>query len=120
MLVINNGRKLFDGTPTEIFKEHGPELVKIGVDVPQVYKLADLLRSKGLRLPEGIKDDVALVKGHQSDKGVEMMLTDITLGQYFPGNSLHPSFRPAYQDFSNFIIYYCYFLCLQSAVLWYF
>ena len=69
LLVINNGRKLFDGTPTEIFKEHGPELVKIGVDVPQVYKLADLLRSKGLRLPVGIKDDVALVKAIKAAKG---------------------------------------------------
>lgn len=69
LLVINNGRKLFDGTLTEIFKEHGPELVKIGVDVPQVYKLADLLRSKGLRLPEGIKDDVALVKAIKAAKG---------------------------------------------------
>lgn len=62
MLVINKGKVLFDGEPATIFKEYGTELVQVGVDVPQVYKLADLLRQKGLALPEEIKDEMALVK----------------------------------------------------------
>ena len=69
LLVINSGRILFDGAPAEIFKEHAEELVKVGVDVPQVYKLADLLRKNGLSLPEGIKDDVSLIKAVKKAKG---------------------------------------------------
>lgn len=69
LLVINAGRVLFDGTPAEIFKKHGEELVKVGVDVPQVYKLADLLRQKGLALPENIRDDADLVKAIKQAKG---------------------------------------------------
>lgn len=69
LLVINAGTVLFDGRPADIFKEHGDELVKVGVDVPQVYKLADLLRSKGLALPKGIKDDASLVKAIKQVKG---------------------------------------------------
>ena len=43
--------------------------MQVGVDVPQVYKLADLLRQKGLALPEGIKDEMALVKAIKQAKG---------------------------------------------------
>lgn len=69
LLVINAGKVLFDGTPEEIFKEHAAELVEVGVDVPQVYKLADLLRQSGVALPENIKDDVSLVKAIKKAKG---------------------------------------------------
>ena len=69
LLVVNAGKVLFDGEPAAIFKEHGTELVQVGVDVPQVYKLADLLRQKGLALPEGIKDELALVKAIKKAKG---------------------------------------------------
>lgn len=69
LLVINAGKVLFDGKPAEIFKEHGAELVQVGVDVPQVYKLAALLRQKGLQLPENIKDDSSLVKAIKGVKG---------------------------------------------------
>ena len=69
LLVINAGKVLFDGTPAEIFKEHAAELVEVGVDVPQVYKLADLLSQSGVALPENIKDDVSLVKAIKKAKG---------------------------------------------------
>ena len=69
LLVINAGKVLFDGTPAEIFKEHAAELVEVGVDVPQVYKLADLLRQSGVALPENIKDDVSLVKAIKKATG---------------------------------------------------
>lgn len=71
LLVINAGKVLFDGEPAAIFKEHGDELVQVGVDVPQVYKLADLLRSRGLQLSEGIKDELALVKAIKQAKGLK-------------------------------------------------
>ena len=69
LLVVNAGKVLFDGEPAAIFKEHGAELVLVGVDVPQVYKLADLLRQRGLAVPEGIKDELALVKAIKKAKG---------------------------------------------------
>lgn len=69
LLVINGGQVLFDGQPASIFKEHGAELVQVGVDVPQVYKLAGLLRQQGLELPEGIKDETALIKAIKKAKG---------------------------------------------------
>ena len=69
LLVINAGKVLIAGTPAEIFKEHAVELVEVGVDVPQVYKLADLLRQSGVALPENIKDDVSLVKAIKKAKG---------------------------------------------------
>ena len=69
LLVVNAGKVLFDSEPAAIFKEHGAELVQVGVDVPQVYKLADLLRQKGLAMPEGIKDEMALVKAIKKAKG---------------------------------------------------
>ena len=69
MLVINAGKVLFDGEPAVIFKEHGDELVRVGVDVPQVYKLADLLRQRGVAVPEGIKDEMALVRAIKDAKG---------------------------------------------------
>ena len=69
LLVVNAGKVLFDGEPAAIFKEHGAELVQVGVDVPQVDKLADLLRQRGLAVPEGIKDELALVKAIKKAKG---------------------------------------------------
>lgn len=69
LLVVNAGKVLFNGEPAAIFKEHGTELVQVGVDVPQVYKLADLLRQRGLAVPEGIKDELALVKAIKKAKG---------------------------------------------------
>ena len=69
LLVVNAGKVLFDGEPAAIFKEHGTELVQVGVDVPQVYKLADLLRQRGLAVPEGIKDEMALVRAIKEAKG---------------------------------------------------
>lgn len=69
LLVINAGKILFDGTPADIFKQHADELVKVGVDVPQVYKLADLLRKNGLAVKENIKDDMSLVKAIKQAKG---------------------------------------------------
>lgn len=69
LLVINGGQVLFDGQPAAIFKEHGAELVQVGVDVPQVYKLAALLRQQCLTLPEGIKDETALIKAIKNAKG---------------------------------------------------
>lgn len=69
LLVVNDSKILFDGEPEKIFSQHAQELVASGMDVPQVFKLAELLRSKGLKLPENILDQRALVKAIGKAKG---------------------------------------------------
>ena len=69
MLVINKGKILFDGKPTEIFSQHKEELVEVGMDEPQIYKLSALLRAKGLAIAEGITDGAELVKSIKKAKG---------------------------------------------------
>ena len=69
MLVINKGKVLFDGKPTEIFSQHKDELVEVGMDEPQIYKLGALLRDKGLAIDEGITDAAELVKSIKKAKG---------------------------------------------------
>ena len=69
MLVINKGKVLFDGKPTEIFSQHKDELVEVGMDEPQIYKLSALLRDKGLTIDEGITDATELVKSIKKAKG---------------------------------------------------
>ena len=69
MLVINKGKILFDGKPAEIFSQHKDELVAVGMDEPQVYKLSALLRIKGLDIAEGITDSAELVKNIKKAKG---------------------------------------------------
>lgn len=69
MLVINKGKVLFDGKPTEIFSQHKEELVEVGMDEPQIYKLSALLRDKDLAIDEGITDAAELVKSIKKAKG---------------------------------------------------
>ena len=69
MLVINKGKILFDGKPAEIFSQHKDELVAVGMDEPQVYKLSALLRSKGLNIADSITDGAELVKNIKKAKG---------------------------------------------------
>ncbi len=53
ILVMNRGSLMMDGTPREIFAQRD-KLESMGLSVPQVTQLADLLREKGLALPAGI------------------------------------------------------------------
>ena len=69
MLVINKGKILFDGKPTEIFSQHKEELVEVGMDEPQIYKLSALLRDNGLAIDESITDAADLVKSIKKAKG---------------------------------------------------
>ncbi len=53
LFVLAHGKLAFSGTPREVFS-HGDELSKIGLDVPQCARLANMLREKGFDLPQGI------------------------------------------------------------------
>ena len=69
LLVINKGQVLFDDQPTAIFSQHKEELLAVGMDEPQIYKLNSLLRTRGLKLPEAVKDVGELVKMIKQAKG---------------------------------------------------
>ena len=64
VLVLNEGRLFFLGTPAEVFAR-GEELRAIGLDVPAAQKLAAELREEGFDLPrdlyglESLADDLA-------------------------------------------------------------
>ena len=53
VIVINDGKVLLDGTPTEVFSRVD-ELRGVGLDVPQGTELLYELKGAGLDLPEGL------------------------------------------------------------------
>ncbi len=71
MLVINKGQIIIDGRPAEIFLKEKKRLLEVGMDVPEVYKLAGALRAKGLRLPNEITDVKLLLAEVKRRKGLK-------------------------------------------------
>ncbi|MBO5726504.1 MAG: energy-coupling factor transporter ATPase [Clostridia bacterium] len=53
ILVMNGGKLQMFGTPKEVFSK-GDELKQIGLSVPQVTTVCDILRQKGFNLPSDI------------------------------------------------------------------
>ena len=53
ILVMNGGRVEMFGTPKQVFG-HGERLTEIGLNVPQITKITDELRKRGLPLLDGI------------------------------------------------------------------
>ena len=52
-IVINNGEIVLDDVPSEVFR-HVDELKLMGLDVPQVTELAQLLKSEGIQIRDNI------------------------------------------------------------------
>ena len=71
MLVVYQGQIIIDGKPAEVFLKEKKRLLEVGMDVPEVYKLADLLRQKGLRLPNAIPDAKTLLAEIKKRKGLK-------------------------------------------------
>ena len=71
MLVLNKGEIIIDGKPGEVFLKEKDRLLKAGMDIPEVYKLADALRAKGLRLPAEITDAKLLLAEVKRRKGLK-------------------------------------------------
>ena len=61
IVVLDGGKIRFEGTAKEVFR-HRDELESIGLSVPQAAKVAALLQSKGVKLPEDIITRDELVK----------------------------------------------------------
>ena len=88
LIVMNHGQKVFDGTPREVFR-HYKELEAIGLAAPQVTYLVHDLKEKGL----DIDSDITTVA----------MLRDITLGQYYPVDSLIHRLDPRTKLFGTMV-----------------
>ena len=71
MLVVSQGQIIIDGRPGEVFLKEKKRLLEVGMDVPEVYKLADLLRAKGMRLPSEITDIKTLLAEVKKRKGLK-------------------------------------------------
>ena len=71
MLVICQGKIILDGKPAEIFLKEKECLLQAGMDIPEVYKLADALRAKGMRLPYEITDAKLLLAEVKRRKGLK-------------------------------------------------
>ena len=69
LLVINKGKLMYDGAPSEIFKNHSQELRAVGMDTPHIYQLAEKLKAQGLQLKGEIMNERALVKAICEAKG---------------------------------------------------
>ncbi len=54
IIVMNNGKIEFIGTPREVFNKNVDRLKEIGLDIPQVLQLAIKLREKGFKIREDI------------------------------------------------------------------
>jgi len=53
IIVMNNGTNVMSGTPGEVFS-HAEELIRIGLDIPEITRIVHILRKKGLNIPDGI------------------------------------------------------------------
>ena len=95
IVVLSDSHVLMSGTPREVFAR-GDELMSAGLDVPQVTRIAMALRERGLAISPTVytvdelsRELIALKRG-----GGKKMLKDITLGQYFPGDTLAHKLDP--------------------------
>ena len=71
LIVINDGRVFLDGKPAALFRERRKELQDVGLDIPEIYKLKDALRAKGLAIPETVTDTASLLKEIRKRKGLK-------------------------------------------------
>ncbi|TCS81519.1 energy-coupling factor transporter ATPase [Tepidibacillus fermentans] len=61
VIVLNEGKIFFDGTPEEIFA-HSQTLKEIGLDVPLPVELSDRLRNRGIPIGEIVNEEELIRK----------------------------------------------------------
>ena len=112
ILVLKSAHVLMQGTPAEVFAR-GEELLSAGLDVPQITRIAMRAeapgrghRSGGLYRGQALERQLLALR-----KGGSGMLKDITLGQYFPGNSVAHKLDPR----TKILLVTLYIIALFSA-----
>lgn len=53
LVIMDSGRIALQGTPREVFART-EQVLELGLDVPEMMKLAHMLRNRGILLPEGL------------------------------------------------------------------
>ena len=53
MIVLDDGKKILDGSPVQVFAER-EMLETCGLDVPEAVKFADRLRAEGYAIPQTV------------------------------------------------------------------
>ena len=71
LLVISGGKVILDGTPAEIYQNHKKELLAVSMDVPQLFKLSDELRARGMEIQADTMTADALEAQIKTAKGLE-------------------------------------------------
>lgn len=72
IVVMNHAHKMMDGTPTEVFSR-AEELEQVGLDVPQVTKVAMALQKRGLLQESSVYTTEELVRRLMALKGGEAL-----------------------------------------------
>lgn len=52
VIVLQDGQKVMEGTPEELFVQHGQELIKRGLEVPFTEQLKGKLQESGISVPD--------------------------------------------------------------------
>ena len=94
IMVMNDGVKMFDDTPKEVFR-HYKELEAIGLAAPQITYVVQGLRERGIP----IDDAITTVEEAEG----ETMIRDITIGQYYPVESVVHRLDPRTKLFGTLI-----------------
>ena len=71
LLVISGGRVILDGSPAEIYQNHKNELLAVSMDVPQLFKLSDELRARGMEIQADTMTAEALEAQIKTAKGLK-------------------------------------------------
>ena len=112
VLVMSRKKIAMYDTVEKVFAR-APELLELGLSVPQVTKIFLKLREMGVDVPADVYtipyavkmilaakarrdagETLVLPRDEESERGCSRMLRDITIGQHFPGNSLVHRFDP--------------------------
>ena len=83
MIVLDDGKKIFDGSPVQVFAER-ETLETCGLDVPEAVKFADRLRAEGYAIPQTVIREEELLEtlracvGDSMQESMEKKLLDRT------------------------------------------
>ena len=97
LIVVNRGEIAFDDTPKEVFS-HYRELEAMGLAAPQITYIMHALKEKGLNVDpgattvpeacEGYSESSAGSRFSSAERRARKMIRDITIGQYYPADSV--------------------------------
>ena len=103
-MVMNHGEKMFDAPPKEVFR-HYKELEAIGLAAPQITYIVHGLKEHGVPIADDIttvaeaRDAILQLLG----KDEKTMIRDITLGQYYPVDSVLHRMDPRTKLFGTLV-----------------